>query len=120
MDISKISGNINSNTVNSTRNKVSDDSFEKHLKSAFDTKDDEDLKKACQEFEGIMLNMLYKQMKATIPKSELLESDMGKEIFESMLDEELVEEASKSGSLGLGDTLYKQLSKRLKASYEME
>jgi peptidoglycan hydrolase FlgJ len=118
MDISSINNNLNSNTMNNAKNKVVDDDFQKQLKSAMDSKDDKQLKKVCNDFEGILLNMMYKEMKATVPKSDLLEEDPGKDIFDSMLDDKLMNEASSSGGIGLADVMYKQLSKQLKAKDE--
>ena len=63
------------------KNKVADDSFENRLKTAMTTKDEKELKKACNDFEGIMMNMMYKEMKATIQKSSLLPKDSGTEYF---------------------------------------
>ncbi len=97
---------------------VSDNSFEKLLQQAVDNRDEKELKEACKQFEGIMLNMMYKSMKATIIKSDLVEEDAGTELFQSMLDEELVDEASQTGTLGLADALYKQLSRQFPTSYE--
>lgn len=97
-----------------------EEGFERHLKSAFDKKDEAQLKKSCKEFEGIFLRMMYKQMKATVPKSELFQEDAGMEVFESMLDDELMNQAAKSSRLGLSDMLYKQLSKQLKSTYTPE
>jgi Rod binding domain-containing protein len=37
-----------------------------------------------------------------------------------MLDDQLMEEASKGSGTGLGDVLYKQLSKQMKAVYKPE
>ena len=104
--------------ITTVPSKPLDDSFEKRLQSAFDKKDDKELRKVCREFEGILLTMMYKQMKATVPKSDLLPSDTGTEIFEFMLDDKLVEEASKNSGTGLGETLYKQLSSRLQSTYK--
>lgn len=120
MEIGGINRGIIKNTIDSTVNKVSGDDFGKRLQAAVENRDDIELKKACREFEGIILNMLFKQMKAAVPKSEFLENSMAVEIFDSMLDEKLMEEASKRGSLGLADTLYKQLGKQLKTSYNKE
>ncbi|HOQ06847.1 MAG TPA: rod-binding protein [Clostridiales bacterium] len=115
MDINMIDsatiGNFVRNAANSA-NRASDDDFARRLEEAARNKDDRELKKACQEFEAIMLDMLYKQMKATIIKSSLVEEDPGREIFESMLEEELMDQASRRGSLGLADMLYKQLSRQ--------
>ncbi len=115
MDIGKISSNITGEYTNNASNSVkqaSDDSFAKRLESASQSNDDKELKKVCQEFEAIMLDMMYKQMKATVVKSDLIEEDPGTSIFESMQDEELMKQASRTGSLGLAESLYKQLSKQ--------
>lgn len=115
MDISKVSSNILNGYTNSATNSVtqaSDDSFTRRLEAAAQNNDDKELKAVCQEFEAIMLDMLYKQMKATVIKSDLIEKDPGTEIFESMQDEELMKKASQTGTLGLAESLYKQLSKQ--------
>ena len=115
MTIDKIGGNIidsyTSNAVNSAAQSA-DDSFARRLEEAAQNSDEKELKKVCQELEAIMLNMMYKQMKATIIKSDLVEEDPGTAIFESMRDEELMNQASKTGSLGLAESLYKQLSRQ--------
>jgi Rod binding domain-containing protein len=48
-------------------------------------------------------------MRATVPKSELIQEDYGKKVYESMLDEKIVDAAVNSGGIGLGDALYKLL-----------
>jgi flagellar protein FlgJ len=115
MDIDMIGSSMISgytdNAVGSAQ-RASDDSFAQKLQAAVDNKDDKALMSACREFEAVMLNMMYKSMKATIIKSDLVEEDPGTEIFESMQDEQLMEIASKSGSFGLAEALYKQLSKK--------
>lgn len=115
MDIGKVSSSAAGSLTNEATQsaaQASDDSFAKKLEAAVNSKDDKQLKKACQDFEGVMLNMMYKSMKATITKSDLIEKDAGTEIFESMQDDNLMEQASKTGSLGLAESLYKQLSKK--------
>jgi len=115
MDIGKVSSNIINGYMSNASNSVeqaSEDSFARRLEEAVNSNDDKELKAACQEFEAIMLDMLYKQMKATIIKSDLIEEDPGRSIFESMRDEELMKQAAKTGTLGLAESLYKQLSRR--------
>lgn len=110
-------GGINSkNALDSvhTRTKSTDNDFEKRLKAAAQKGEDAELKEVCREFESIFVSMMYKQMKATIPKSDYLKSDSATEIFNSMLDDTLVEAASKKG-IGLGDMMYKQMSKQYKS-----
>ena len=101
-----------------TPDKVSSGDFESRLKKAMGDKDRKELKKACLEFEQVFLSMMYKQMKATVPKSDLTSGDSGREIFEGMLDDKLTEEASQNGKLGLADMLYKQLEKQMDNRYE--
>ena len=73
--------------------------------------DDEQLKNACSEFEKIFIQMMYKCMKDTVQKSELVPRGMATDIYESMLDEKLMEEVSRTGSFGLANALYRQLEK---------
>jgi len=116
MEIGRISQGLIGKTINSVesvKGSVEQDSFEKKLQNAIDNNNEEQLKAACKEFEGIMLSMIYKQMKNAIPKSDLIPSDAGRDIFESMLDEALMEEASNGRGVGLADVLYKQLSRNL-------
>lgn len=105
-------------SVSSSKAKAADSSFEKHLENAMNKNDEQDLKKVCKEFEGILINMMYKQMRASVPKSDLLPGDIGRDVFESMLDEKVTEEVSKGRGIGLADVLYKQLSKQLKFKEE--
>lgn len=115
MDIGKISGNSIGDYAGSavrTAGQASEDSFVKRLEAASHDSGDKELMKVCQEFEAIMLDMMFKQMKATVVKSDLIEQDPGTEIFESMRDEQLMQQASKTGTLGLAQSLYKQLSGR--------
>ncbi len=94
---------------------VVEKSFESALDAAVNSKDDQKLKDVCKDFESILMNMMYKGMKATVPKSELIPEQSGRDIFESMLDDELVEQAAKRSSFGLAETLYKQLSQQVKS-----
>ncbi len=119
MEISGINNKLVDNSIKEAKSKVEQDDFEKRLQSAMDARDEKELKKACKDFEGIFLKMMYKQMKATVPQSDLLPSDSGKEIFDSMLDDKLMEEASSGTGVGLGDMLYKQMTRRLKNSYRI-
>lgn len=111
MEINKISNNLVNNTIKNTKSMATLESFEMRLQEAMESKNPKELKKACQEFESIFLDIMYRQMKTTIPKSDLIPSDAGREIFDSMLDEQYMSEASKNGSFGLADMLYKQFTK---------
>lgn len=96
---------------------VSDDTgFEAALKKAYDEGDKEKLKDACMQFESILLQSLFKQMKATIPKGGLFEESNARSIFEDMLDEELMNGCSIRG-VGIADMMYKRLSAQMDRTF---
>jgi flagellar protein FlgJ len=109
MDISRIGSRELPEIVNKNISGYVQTDFEEIFQDAIERNDDKALKKSCQEMEKIFLSMIYKQMKATIPKSSLISKDCGREITDSLFDDVLIEEASKRNSFGLADMLYKQL-----------
>jgi len=116
MDIKNIGNmsdltNFNNNTSNKdvSTDSIIDGSFEKKLNDILENKDDKELKKVCQDFEGVLLEMMYKEMRATVKKSGLFQEDFSRKVYESMLDEKIVDAAVKGGGIGLGDALYKLL-----------
>ena len=69
------------------------------------------LREACEGFEAMFLSMMYKQMRATVPESDLFgKKSNAIKIFEDMRDTELMNQAAKSGGIGLADMMMKQLS----------
>ncbi len=95
------------------------ENFESALQKAFDDGDKKKLKEACNEFESVMLKMLYKQMKATVPDGGLTEKSSARSIFEDMLDEELMDQSSERG-MGISDMMYKQLSAKMDKTYKSD
>lgn len=93
--------------------------FESVLKKAFDEGDKKKLKDACDEFESVMLQILYKQMKATVPESDFIEKSSARTMFEDMLDETLMEKGSHRG-VGISDMMYKQLSAQMDRAYKIQ
>ena len=104
------------NNIMSTRQVSDDADFEAALKKAFDDGDKEKLKEACAQFESILLQNLYKQMKATLPKGGLFEESNARNIFQDMLDEELMKQCSIRG-VGIADMMYKQLSAQMDRTF---
>ncbi|MDO8587053.1 MAG: rod-binding protein [Armatimonadota bacterium] len=72
-------------------------------------KDDAALKKACGEFESLLVAQILHKMRDTVPKSDLFGSREKEAIFQSMLDDETAKQLSNSGTLGIADLLYQQL-----------
>lgn len=90
--------------------------FEEVLKEAASIKQEKELKEACQNFEAIFLNMMFKSMRNTVQKSDFMGESFATGVYEDMLYENFSEEAAKGKGLGLGEMLYRQLSKNLKDS----
>ena len=69
------------------------------------------LREACEGFEAMFLSMMYKQMRATVPETDLFgKKSNAIKIFEDMRDTELMTAASKAGGIGIADMMYKQLT----------
>ncbi|MGE5473006.1 MAG: rod-binding protein [Ignavibacteriales bacterium] len=114
-------GGINNNlvdfSVDNAKSQVKTNEFENTLKKAYSEKDEKQLKKVCKDFEQIMLNMMFKQMRATVQKSDLTDNSFATETFQSMYDEKITEEMAKGKGIGLADMLYKSLSKDMDKTY---
>jgi len=117
----KIEG-IGLTDINNSINRMQiqeDKTFEDTLKKAYSDGDKEKLKGVCKEYEGLLLQMMYKQMKRTIPESELLPPSSGREIFQDMLDDELIDSATQRG-IGISEVLYRQLSINMDKTYVVD
>ena len=81
------------------------------VNEAASSKQDKD---ACKGFEGMFLSMMYKQMRATVPKDTLFGESNAQNIFKDMRDNELMKTVAESGGVGLADMMYRQLSPQIK------
>lgn len=74
------------------------------------------LREAAHDLEGVFLSQLFKAMRATVPKSEgFFGSSGGEDMFSEMLDEIFGQVAAQQLEGGVGDALYRQLSRRFEA-----
>ncbi|MFN8651607.1 MAG: rod-binding protein [Gemmatimonadales bacterium] len=71
------------------------------------------LKKAAHQLEGVFVNELLKAMRETVPQDGIISQDPGSETFTGMMDERIAELYAGKSSHGLGEALYRQLSRRL-------
>lgn len=112
-------GQYNPQSSIETAKAVSQDSeFEAALKKAYDEGDKTKLKEVCTEFESLMLKNLYQQMKATVPKDDFIGDSNAQDIFQGMLDDELMNKSSERG-VGIADMMYKQLSAQMDKTYKV-
>ena len=68
------------------------------------------------DFEAILLNKMLATMRESIPEGGLFEKSYGEKIYQSMLDEEMTKEWAHGKGMGIGELLYKQLSRTIKPS----
>ncbi len=80
----------------------------------------QELREACQGFEALFLDMMFREMRKTVPKDELFGESNAMDIYRDMHDSEVMKQVSKSGGIGLGDMLYKQLLPQLEQRAEAE
>jgi Rod binding domain-containing protein len=71
------------------------------------------LRRLADELESVFLNQLFQAMRQSVPDGGLGTSSPGEEMFTAMLDEQLAKEAAFKWERGLGEELYRQLSRRL-------
>jgi flagellar protein FlgJ len=90
-----------------------DNSNEKKFTESIENKK---LLEACKDFEAILLNKMLSTMRESIPEGGLFEKSYGEKIYQSMLDEQMTNEWAHGKGMGLGELLYKQLSRSIKPS----
>ena len=85
--------NLNSNKV------------ENEIKS----KNDKKLKEACKDFEAFFLNMVFGEMRKSLPGNGLFQDSNAKKIYDYMYFDALTREAVKGKSIGISEMLYNYL-----------
>ena len=63
------------------------------------------LREAAQEFESLLVEQMFREMRKNVPESPIFGPNNGKEIFQEMLDSEFVARIVDRGGLGLTDIL---------------
>lgn len=75
------------------------------------------LKKACADFESLLVYYMFKSMRQSVPQSGLPGKSQAQGTFEMMLDQKIADEAaSQKGGLGLQKTLLEQMDRMKKNS----
>jgi Rod binding domain-containing protein len=69
----------------------------------------QELQKISKNFEAIFFRMLFKEMRNTVQKSNVLGNSRTMEFFEMMRDEQLSDQLASSGGLGIGKLIYNKL-----------
>lgn len=72
------------------------------------------MKEAAQSYEKYFLNEMVKAMRSTVHKEDgLIKQNFAEQIFSENLDQEYVDNWSKSGGVGLADLIYQQLQETI-------
>ncbi|TDX59186.1 rod-binding protein [Orenia marismortui] len=115
----KINSDLSLNKLATSQSdlKKSEQKFKDYLSKQVNNKDnsaeDQELKAVSKQLESVFLNMMFKQMRKSVVKSDLLDSGLSREIFEDMYYNKVAESASKRNELGLAKLVYQQLSNKL-------
>lgn len=73
---------------------------------------DKKLKKACGDFEAMLVFQMLKTMRQTVPKGGLFEQSHAKDTYDMLLDQKIADEIARKGQgLGLQKLLYQQLTR---------
>lgn len=72
-------------------------------------KKDMQLKETCQEFEAVMVQMMFKAMRGSEVEAGLVEQDMASDIYRDLFDGEVARQLAHNQSMGIGRQLYRQL-----------
>ena len=76
----------------------------------------EGLQKAAKAFEGIFINLLFKEMRKTVNEDEgFLPPSHTQKLFQEMLDEEISNNLSKQGSFGIADSVVRTYGQTIEA-----
>jgi len=72
--------------------------------------DSESLRKACQDFESVFITYLLKSMRKTVPKTEFTGGGPNKDMYLSMMDEEIAKAVARGPGIGLAASIYQQFN----------
>lgn len=71
------------------------------------------LRSAAHQLEGVFLAQLFHAMRETVPQDSGFGGGEAAAMFQSMQDDQLARQAAEKSVRGLGDALYRQLSRHL-------
>ena len=74
-----------------------------------ENRSDEKLDDACRQFESLLLHMMIREMRKTVPDSVLFPPSMAQKVFTGMMDEKIAGEMAQTGGIGISRMLFDQL-----------
>ncbi len=76
---------------------------------------EKNMEKVARDFESVFVNKLFESSRKAIPKSGLFDSS-ALDMFQSMTDQEMAKQMSERKGMGIGEMVYKDLSRLDKVS----
>ena len=76
---------------------------------------EKNIERVARDFESVFINKLFESMRKAIPKSDLFDST-AMDTFQSMTDQEMSKKMSERKGMGIGEMVYKDLSRLNKVS----
>ncbi len=84
--------------------------LEAKLSGDLDNSTDKELMDVCKSFESYFVEQLFKEMKKTVPASDL-DNNEYMNYFGDMLYQEYADDVTESGDLGIARTLYESMKR---------
>jgi flagellar protein FlgJ len=89
-------------------NKLNTSTIETKLKG---NNENNKMRNACEEFESVFISYLLKSMRKTIPNNSE-EDGFSRDVYTSMMDEEVAKAVAKGHGIGLADVLFRQFNSK--------
>lgn len=71
---------------------------------------------ASRDFEAMLVTQMLQIMRESVPDGGLFEKDAGRDTYYQLMDMELGQQIAQTGTMGLADMLYRQLSRKADAA----
>lgn len=70
---------------------------------------DEKMREVADQFEAMIVRMMLKEMRKTVPKEGLLNESNSTQMYRDMSDDQLARHLAESGNMGLDESIYQEL-----------
>ena len=71
------------------------------------------LRHLAHQLEGVFLQQLFKAMRETVPQGGAIAPEPGNEMYNGLFDEAMASQAADRMQRGIGEALYRQMSRHL-------
>ena len=79
------------------------------LPASTPTPEEQKLRAATKQLEGVFVQELFKAMRETVPQDGLTNGGAGEDIFTGLMDEKIASQMPEQWARGIGESLYRQL-----------